>query len=175
PCGRLDKPAVDLGELPPGKSQHTVTITNDGGVPLRISNILSTCSCAVVKAPDVIEVGQSGTLEIDLNIPPGPRSARVTIESNDPEGPKSVVLSWHGRAKPQLVPYKIDVQAVPMGQPYERTVRLVYPGGKSALVPRLERCECESALVEVRPGNNDPLAVRFARSGLLTQILGEQE
>src|SRR5262249_32139750 len=77
--------------------------------------------------------------------------------------------------KPQLVPYKIDVQAVPMGQPYERTVRLVYPGGKSALVPRLERCECESALVEVRPGNNDPLAVRFARSGLLTQILGEQE
>jgi hypothetical protein len=171
----FDSPAIELGELTPGAVKYSVTIHNRGGGPLRISRILSTCSCAAVKAPGEIEAGQSGLLEVALNVPPGPRSARLTVESNDPHGPRTVVLSWHGRGDLGMVPSTIRAQAVPVNRPYERTVRVIYPGGKAALAPRVEGCRCDSALVEVRVGNNNPLATRFARSGVLTQAQGEAE
>jgi hypothetical protein len=44
----FDNPLLDLGELPRGSNKHTVTIRNCGNSLLRIGNVFTTCSCAVV-------------------------------------------------------------------------------------------------------------------------------
>src|SRR5262249_12999486 len=118
----FDQPVIDLGELPPGNMKYTIPVRNGGTVPLQISKVLSTCTCAAGKAPEVVEPGQIGVLEVALNIPPGPQGARIMIESNDPEGPKTVSLSWHSKATPKLIPYKVEAQGISVGQPYERIV-----------------------------------------------------
>jgi hypothetical protein len=64
---------------------------------------------------------------------------------------------------------------VPLGRPYERIVRLLYPGGKSALIPRLESYECDQQGVEIREGRNNPVASKFVTSGLVTNLVGELE
>ncbi len=171
----FDKPVHELGELVPGEGKYRVTITNEGTSPLHIAGVTSTCACASVKTPQVVEPGQTRIMEVSLNIAPGPQNARLRVDSNDPEGPKTVMLSWHGKAEPTLVPYRIEAQRVRADQAYERTVKLVYPGGKSARVPTLERWESDCPLVEVRAGRNDPQAMRLAVSGLMTRILGEQD
>jgi hypothetical protein len=123
----------------------------------------------------VVEAGQTASLDIDLQVTAGPRQARITVETNDPEGPKSMVITWHGKARLTLIPRNINDKRVQGIGPYERTVLLVYPGGKTALRPQMTACECDSDLVNLRAGRDDPEATRFARSGILTHVQGEQE
>jgi len=105
----------------------------------------------------------------------GPGSAFLTVISNDPGGAKHVFLQWHGKTEPFLNPRWIAESGVRLDKPYERTVHLLYPGGKSALLPQLESYECPDACVEMRTGRNDPLATKLAASGLLTKIQGQME
>jgi hypothetical protein len=170
----LEKPVVDLGIVAPGEHTIPVALRNAGDQPLRISAVNSNCTCGViVKHPDVIEARQRGTVEVLLQTSSGSRSIRLQVLSNDPAGPKNVVLTWHGEVTPLLIPSFIHSSPVPCDLAYERTIQVVYPGGKSAPIPRLERFECNSPLMSVREGRNDPLAKKFGRSGLVTNILGE--
>lgn len=171
----FEEPVIDLGQIAPGDTSVPVTIRNDGDAALVITSVHSTCSCAVVKAPEVIEPRQSAVMQIELAVSPGPRGARITVESNDPAGSKHVALSWQGAAEPRLLPAGISESSAPLGKLYQRTLRLVYPGGKNALQPKLEKFECGSARVTVREGKSDPMAARFANSGLLSNVQGELE
>jgi hypothetical protein len=171
----FDQALLELGELKPGHVSVPVGIANAGSAPLQISGVASTCTCAVVKAPEVIGPGEHAVMQVDLNIVPGRRTAQVTVESNDPEGPKHLVLAWHGAARPNLLPRRILEPSAAVGRPYERTIRLVYPGGRSAVVPRLARVECPSPRVTIREGKNDRTATRLAVSGGLVDVVGELE
>lgn len=175
PQCELDEPVLELGELSLGPHTIQVPVRNGGGQALRISEIASTCSCAVVKAPTLIEPGQTATLQVELRVSPGPRSAELRVKTNDAAGTKHVTINWHGKVRPILIPRWIASSHAAADQIYEKTVRLIYPGGKSAIVPRLERVESEGAFVEVSEGKNDPGALKFASAGLLTNILGELE
>jgi hypothetical protein len=169
------EPIVELGELAPGQEVVRVVIHNPGDAPLQITGVQSTCSCANVGAPDTVEPRSSAEVTIDLRIAPGPRNARITIESNDPEGAKTVLLAWHGRGEPVLTPSLVSEDFAPLGRPYERTLKLVYPGGKTATVPRLVRLEGGSSRLQITEGANNLVAARYSRSGMLTNVLGEKD
>jgi hypothetical protein len=171
-CG-FEQSVMELGELAVGQIPVQVPVQNDGELPLRIESVDSSCTCAVVKSPKVIEPGQAALLRVQLNVGPGPRGARLTVASNDPEGPKTLLLSWHGKSSPLLVPSYIAPESAPADRPYERVVRLIYPGGKSAIVPHLKRVECDSPRVTIREGMNDPEQTRFATRGQVKNSLGE--
>jgi hypothetical protein len=171
----LEKPVVELGELSPGPVDYSIFVSNGGTAPLRIHSISSACSCAIVKGPQIIEPGQSKPINVRISASRGPGNARLTVESNDPEGPKHILLSWHGKARPRIVPFKLDEESLSAGSPFVRTVRMIYPGGKSALQPKILGCDCDSPRVHLRPGRSNPQAERFAHAGFLTQVLGEQE
>jgi hypothetical protein len=172
----FDKRVMELGELTPGEHSVHVQIQNTGNHPLHITKAVSNCTCcAIVQSPALVEPGQNAMLDVRLTVIPGPRSIRLTVESNDPDGPKHILLLWQGGAKPILVPRWITSANVPLDRPYKRTIRLIYPGGKSALVPHLKSCECDRRGVEAHEGRNDPTAIKFTASGLLTNILGEME
>jgi Peptidase C39 family/Protein of unknown function (DUF1573) len=176
PRCEFDAQVMNLGELTPGTHSIQVPIKNSGSKPLQITQASSNCSCcAVVRSPDQIEPQQSTTLDTQLQVIPGTRTIQVTVESNDPEGPKHILLYWHGKAEPKLLPRWISATNVPLDHPYERTVKLIYPGGKSALVPHLKSYQCDRQGVEVHEGRNDPLSSKFTTLGLLTNIIGEME
>lgn len=57
--------------------------TNTGNAPLIISNVLSTCGCAVPTKPtEPIMPGKTGKIEIKYNMAPGPIRKTITVESN---------------------------------------------------------------------------------------------
>ncbi len=171
----FDTPVHELGEVSPGQLDYDVAIQNKGQIPLRVSGGTSSCTCASIKLPDVIEPGQTGVLRVRLSVVPGPQNAVIRLETNDPDGPKTVVLSWHGTAQPQLVPYAIFADGVPNRSPYRRVIHVVYPGGRSAWSPKLVHCDCGSPMVKVRAGRNDPMSNQFASAGRVTRVLGQQE
>lgn len=94
----LSSEEVDLGEVDDSAViSHPITLTNTGDQDLEITNVSVTCGCTAS------EVGQKllkpgETTELSINFDPRGRSGdqhgkRVTIESNDPTGAKSVGLS----------------------------------------------------------------------------------
>jgi hypothetical protein len=172
----FDSTEINLGEIAPGEHSINISLTNPGDEPLLISAIKSSCTCAVVKHPKTVDGRQRATIEVLIHASPGPRSATLHIFSNDPDGPKkSVLIAWHGTTTPFLLPDLIQNLPVPFDRDYVRIVRVVYPGGRSALIPQFERFECDSPLINVRPGRNDPAARKYGRSGLLANVQGELE
>jgi hypothetical protein len=171
----FDEPVIDLGELKRGGQKALVSMQNQGDELLQIAEIQSSCSCAIVNHPTTISPHDSALIDVELNVGPGPGGAHLTVLSNDPTGAKHVSLRWHGKTVPFLNPRWIADSEARLDRPYERTIYLLYPGGKSALRPKLEGFECPNASIEIRAGRDDPLATRFATSGLLTKILGQVE
>lgn len=169
----FDTPDIQLGELAPGEHSISISLSNPGDEPLYISTIISSCTCAVVKHPQTVLAKERATIDVQVSVSGGPRNARLEIVSNDPDGPKNVLISWHGTIKPLLIPSGIQDIAAPFDRDYERIVHVVYPGGRTAIVPQFERFECDSSLVEVRPGRNEPVARKYGRSDLGTNIQGE--
>src|SRR5581483_7710147 len=169
----VETPALELGELSAGEHSVQVPIVNPGSSPLRISEVISSCTCAVVKAPDEVSPGGRAAIEIQIGVSPGPRSAVLKIVSNDPRGPKRVAISWNGGTRLRLIPYSVRPAPLPSDQPFEQTVQVIYPGGKSAPVPNLQHWECDSPLVQVTEGRNDSAALKFGRGGLATNVLGQ--
>ncbi len=162
----LDIPGdvVRLGELVPGKANASFPIRNSGTRPLFIDRIASSCGCAVGKIPPLIKPGEKCDLELSLSISPGPRSADLVLHSNDPAGPHRLVLQWHGAAEPTLFPPRIMAADVPVGSTYERIVHIVYPGGRSAIVPEVVKSESNAPEVQMHVGQNDPFAFRTTRA-----------
>jgi hypothetical protein len=170
----IAQPVVDLGNQEPGEHLIRVPIANTGRNRLEIQSVTSNCSCAAVaKYPETIDSGEQAIINVQLKVTPGRRGVTFRVLSNDPSGPKTILISWQGATKPVLVPPLVDSSPVAMSQPYERSVALIYSGGKSALIPQLEKFECDSPLVHITQGANNPIARQFARSGLLTTIQGQ--
>lgn len=151
-------PETTLGELSPGVSQTLVTIRNSGSAPLSISAVRSSCTCAVPKYPAFIEPGATGTIQVDLSVQAGPQRAYLIIETNDPAGPKRANLLWHGKGRPVLHPGRVAAVNVPADRPFARTIKLIYPGGRTAHRPILETATSDHQAVHVRVGKDDPIA-----------------
>ncbi|MFO0842731.1 MAG: cysteine peptidase family C39 domain-containing protein [Gemmataceae bacterium] len=171
----VDNVEIPLGELAPGEAKAEVVLRNVGDAPLTISAVRSTCTCASAAPPGVINPASSAAIAVTLNVNPGPQHARLVIESEDPGGPQTVFLSWHGKSRPTLDPVYIGAERVPADRPFERTVKLIYPAGPGALAPRLEKVECDSPFVELHAGRLDPASLQRGVISPGRRQLGELE
>lgn len=164
-----------LGELAPGERTIHIPLLNAGRAPLVVEDVRTTCTCAVVAKPADVAPGATVEVPVTLYITPGPGGAQLLFRSNDRAGPRTVKLEWHGAAKPLLVPQEINCSAAPLGQPYVRSLRVAFPGGRSALVPTLKSFQCDEPCVEVVAGRADPEAFRVTSAGTPEDVVGELE
>jgi len=104
---------VDQGEV----LTHVFSITNEGGAPLVINRVRTTCGCtAAVVSDKKIEPGKSGKIEVTLNTRgyEGRLSKDVFIETNDPEQPQAQLtvtasIDVPPRPRIDLDHYSLDV------------------------------------------------------------------
>lgn len=159
----LARDVIDLGEMSPGRNVSAIPVRNSGNSSLIIRNVRSSCACTVVEYPKRIEASETATLKLSLNVTEGPREAQLEIDSNDPAGTRMVYLRWLGSARPCLVPRRLVGQDVPMGSVYQRVVRLVYPGGRSATSPHVEEIKSNTSSVHITVDARGPQPFEQAR------------
>jgi hypothetical protein len=151
---------LDLGEFVPGQRASAIVLRNRGRSPLKIDRVSSTCACAAGRPPAVLDPGKDGELRIVLNVASGIGSADLEIHSNDPQSPTRLSLSWHGSAKPDLYPSTDSAVGLSMDSPFERVIRIAYPGGIGTQVPILTSFSCDAPQVTVAQIDNSPIAFR---------------
>lgn len=139
-------------ELLPGSHHIQVPVSNQGRAPILISRIQSSCTCASVTFPEKLSPGESSVIDVDLRVSRGPQRAVLLVDSNDPGGPQRITIWWHGQSRPVLHPVYIS-GTVPADKPYQRSLKVIFPGGKDVLDVDLVRVVCASPYVSIIPGS----------------------
>lgn len=121
---------VNLGVLESGSREFEITVENRGDQSLTIDDVLSSCSCTVPDRPGSIPPDSSTRIHGHVMVRPGPGSATLTLNSNDPAGPHQVTVAWFGSGVPSLIPQNLTISAY-AGEQFEREVEVTYPGGDS--------------------------------------------
>lgn len=163
-----------LGEFAPGKHIVEIPLSNTGKTDLWIRKVTSNCTCAAATAPPVIAPGATEVCKLEISVKPGTGSAILEFISNDPAGPKALRVVWHGSSRPFLSPAIISPGVVQLSERITKSVAIVYPGGRSAIVPIVETIECDSDLIKVRALGNRPEAT-IAPVGEGQQVNGHLE
>lgn len=166
----LERTEVDLGELPPGERSFSLPLRNSGRQTLNISEIRSTCSCVVASEPQAVPPGGIAALQLTLNVDKGPQNAHITILSNDPRGPQTLMLRWLGAAQPILVPARLNIRRAPLNAPFDRAVHIVYPSKRSGVVPQVEKIDCDDPAVQLQVAHYDDEAIRTGLPSPLGQL-----
>jgi hypothetical protein len=163
----LPETEFDLGERNPGTTTVEIPVRNGGTDLLKIGAVHSSCTCASVEAPAQIAPGGTAAIKAMLRVSRGRQRATLVIESNDPSGDKRILISWYGQFRPVLSPVRVAADFVSLDQPFEQTLRLIYPAGDQEQQPRLEQVECASPKVEVWEGASflTPAPVQWTRTG----------
>lgn len=166
-------PVVDFGEMPPGEHKTRILLRNGGKAPLKISGYSSSCTCADVKLPAVIGAGESYEMPITIVTIPGPRKAVISIDSNDSNGRRTLVVTWRGKVKPVLSPSMI-VATMPLGAgPYKRRVRVNYPSGTDPVPLLLSSVQCDLPGIGLKVVSSNPRARAAEQEGEVIGTLGE--
>jgi uncharacterized cupredoxin-like copper-binding protein len=91
----LQQDEYDFGDINQGeKVTHVFILTNSGGDLLKITNVGSSCGCtAVMPEKNELGPGESTNLNVTFNSAGrfGKQKKLVTIESNDPDNPHSIL------------------------------------------------------------------------------------
>lgn len=85
---------IDYGTIIKGQDngRRVFEFTNTGDAPLIISDVNSSCSCAVVSKPKApVMPGKSDSIEVKYNMTPGPIRRTITVQSNAVNYPKGTV------------------------------------------------------------------------------------
>jgi hypothetical protein len=136
PAARLvvDEPHFDFGPQPNHLTiEHTFVLRNEGQVTLEIQRIHSSCGCtAGAPSSRRIEPGATAELTARYNLTgrEGPQRSVLTLETNDPDHPRTqLILSGEAttplRVRPPLL-YFGDVHAA--HQPEEEALLQGHPG-----------------------------------------------
>ncbi|MFZ2921948.1 MAG: DUF1573 domain-containing protein [Desulfosalsimonadaceae bacterium] len=100
PAAFVPEPVYDFGTIVDGKKFiHEFSIENQGESPLRISNIMTGCACAVPEYPRTILPGQKGIIKIsiDTNGYGGKEFERVIMVSTNEPNNSMLKLMMHGQ------------------------------------------------------------------------------
>ena len=87
PAIRIEEPKLDFGAIVFGQPvSHTFVVSNQGGSPLLLQEVVSKCDCFHATFEKTIAPGQTGRIEtsIDTSQLQGPVFLTVVIRSNDP-------------------------------------------------------------------------------------------
>ena len=99
----------DFGSVPAGqKVSYTFPFANAGNAPLRVMHVRASCGCTATNlAKKVLEPNEFSQLQVNLSVGnnPGLRTRKITVMSNDPNSPRT------------LLTVTADVQAPPLRLP----------------------------------------------------------
>ncbi len=101
------EPVKEYGEVPKGdKLDWSFVIKNTGNADLQIIAARPGCGCTVADFDKVIKPGQTGkvTAHVDTSNFAGAVAKTVTLETNDPTSPSSI-LTIHALVKPYVEAY----------------------------------------------------------------------
>ncbi len=92
----VEPPSQDLGEIPQEPLEITYTVRNEGGSPLVIEKLSTSCSCTRAEMDQsALDPGESAALRVTLD--PGDDNLYgdilrvIYIRSNDPQTPEAEV------------------------------------------------------------------------------------
>lgn len=124
----------DWGFIEQGKvATHTFRIANDGGDPLTILEVESSCECTVPKVSKN-EILPGGRAQIDVTFDSkrftGSVTKELTVRSNDPDEPETI-LRLYANIKPGILtePSLVDLGLVPRGASRSATLRITAADG----------------------------------------------
>jgi predicted double-glycine peptidase len=172
-----DRSQYHLGLLQTGQQTKTLSVRNEGRLPLEIHKIVSSCTCAVVSMPSTIEPGESADILIKLHVQGGIGHTSLKFETNEPEGSRIFRLTWTGFAQPVASPRSVTGFLSDQTGPITRTVRVYYPRSPEISPPVFKRLESDSpllrAVVNDDMAGEDPRGLEsnlFAQSSLALDI-----
>lgn len=145
---------IDLGELDAGQHTATLVVRNRGWLPLTVHDIKSTCTCAVSEIPATIQARGEVPVSVTVSAKPGSHSAKLIVESDDPDGESSIELSWFTRFPLQVRPALIYARAQPSSRRFHAPVALSYQRASTEsnyTEPELVRAQCMSNSITVIP------------------------
>ena len=95
----LGADAFEFGEVVNGViAEKDLTITNNGGVPLIIEEVSTSCGCTMAEVnPSAINPGESGVLHIEFDSGAhgpeltGELMRQIFLQTNDPDNPEVVI------------------------------------------------------------------------------------
>lgn len=95
----LDADAFEFGEVVNGViAEKDLTITNNGGAPLIIEEVSTSCGCTTAEVnPSAINPGESGVLHIEFDSGAhgpeltGELMRQIFLQTNDPNHPEVVI------------------------------------------------------------------------------------
>ena len=106
PCIQIEKPSHDFGEVAPNVTVNwSCAVSNVGDRVLSIMSVRACCGASVGEFPSVLQSGTGAVLRVDLNpgAQPGPFRKTVTVFSDDPKHPVSIV-TLSGRIRDYVPP-----------------------------------------------------------------------
>jgi hypothetical protein len=139
---------VDLGDCTGQlKVRHEFRCTNQGGAPLELSVLRTSCGCtSVALNPPRLAPGASGVVTVESTAgEPGPFTQEVILRTNDPSHGRFLLsLSGHANAAAVVLDRSAVVVSAWCGEPQRQTLRVYGPPDLTVL-----SAECEPALFEV--------------------------
>jgi hypothetical protein len=168
PMIQVDRLEHDFGELRQGEVRKTsFTVSNVGGAPLLIRQVLSTCDCtAVILDSRLIKPGESRVMQVTLDTHKkrGNQDKPIVIKTNDPVTPEiRVIIKADIRVYVEIRPHRIDLARLTPGE-HSRAIAMI--DNNSSRGVRLidvdsSRPEIKGTLsgTYIRPGQNVVLTV----------------
>jgi hypothetical protein len=177
------QPVLELGTLSPGDHTVQVPICNAGDRALTLTEVASSCSCAVSQFPSTLAGREHGALTVRLAVRPGFGSARLTVANDGRTGPQEVLLRWDSPTTATLVPRLIVGQQQPLDRPYERRVQVTLPGSVTTTHLTAVRCVSPEPLIQVELAPDtlaaaalaDPLRASPRERALLVRVQPPQQ
>jgi len=107
---------------------HTFTFRNDGGSPLEITRVKTSCGCTAAKgSKDSLAPGEEGTIQVEFNTNRrhGFQSKHIYVQSNDPETPLfKLTISCYVKTAASFKPRALFFNNVTKGATPEEVLRL---------------------------------------------------
>lgn len=139
----FDEPRYDFGEVEEGTVvTHSFKFRNDGGSPLKITNVRKGCGCtSAVAGKEELQPGEESEIKVTFNSKGrrGRQTQRIQVYSNDPENPR-VELIITGLVKQEfyVTPSRLYVGRVARGKPVTREIYIMEPGDTNIEITKTE-------------------------------------
>ncbi len=166
----VDRPVYDFGSISQGKKvEHVFIIRNKGNTPLTIKSVRPSCGCtAITTSASVIAPGKSGEIKASFNSAnySGTVNKTVTIDSNDPKVPSSI-LNLKGTVieEIQITPKQLNLGQVKIDATKKSTVTVSNRGSKP-----LKLTAVKSTLPQIAPAAEKKLLKPGESTTILVSI-----
>lgn len=164
---RLSKTAKDFGVVLPGAMLSTsFVLHNDGGTPLIISNLDTSCGCTPAEITrETIPPGETSEIRVESRVPshPGMVSHAIFFETNDPSHKKvSLPLSAKAAWPISADPVKVHLPSIPVGTESTRPLELFESASSmNDSKIRVEKIETSAPWVDVVLKESDSRRLRY--------------